>query len=94
MRKSMTTHYFSWLTTKWLNIGLFESTLWQTEDSTGTLPFQFQQLNPIIGVNTFTTITDDANHSNIGLNTKIKLPFKLVLYNQFVYDGNQYEKTS
>lgn len=94
VRKSMSTHYFSWLTTKWLNIGLFESTLWQTEDSNGTKPYQFQQLNPIIGVNTFTTIIDDANHSNIGINTKIKLPFKLVLYNQFVYDGNQYEKTS
>ncbi|PJA08895.1 MAG: hypothetical protein COX70_02750 [Flavobacteriales bacterium CG_4_10_14_0_2_um_filter_32_8] len=94
VRKSMSVHYLSWLAAKWLNIGLFESTLWKTEDSTGTLPYQFQQLNPIIGVNTITTITDDANHSNIGLNMKIKLPFKLVLYNQLVYDGNQYEKTS
>ena len=93
VRKSMSTHYFSWLATKWLNIGVFESTLWQTEDSTGTLPYQFQQLNPIIGVNTITTITDNANHSNIGLNMKIKFPFKLVVYNQFVFDGNQYEKT-
>ncbi len=94
VRKSMSTHYFSWLASKWLNIGLFESTLWQTEDSSGTKPFQYQQLNPIIGVNALTTITDNANHSNVGVNTKIKLPFKLVLYNQFVYDCNQYEKTS
>jgi len=94
VRKSMSTHYFSWLATKWLNIGFFESTLWQTEDSSGTKPFQFQQLNPIIGINTLTTITDDVNHSNIGINTKIKLPIDLVLYNQFVFDGNQYEKTT
>lgn len=94
VRKSMSTHYFSWLATKWLNIGFFESTLWQTEDSTGTKPFQFQQLNPVFGVNTLTTIKDDANHSNIGLNLKFKFPFDLVVYNQFVMDGNQYEKTT
>ena len=94
VRKSMSTHYFSWLATKWLNVGFFESTLWQTEDSTGTKPFQFQQLNPVFGVNTLTTIKDDANHSNIGLNLKFKFPFDLVVYNQFVMDGNQYEKTT
>ncbi len=94
VRKSMSTHYFSWLATKWLNVGFFESTLWQTEDSTGTKPFQFQQLNPVFGINTLTTINDDVNHSNIGVNTKIKLPFDLILFNQFVIDGNQYEKTA
>lgn len=93
-RKSMSTHYFSWLASKWLNVGFFESTLWQTEDSTGTKPFQFQQLNPVFGINTLTTINDNANHSNIGINTKIKLPFDLIIYNQFVIDGNQYEKTT
>ncbi|MBL4594747.1 MAG: hypothetical protein JKX68_13175, partial [Flavobacteriales bacterium] len=86
-RKTMSTHYFSWLATKWLNIGLFESTLWQTEDSSGTKPLQYQQFNPIIGVNTATTGFNDVNHSVIGTNLKIKLPFKIILYNQFVYDG-------
>lgn len=86
-RKTMSTHYFSWLATKWLNIGLFESTMWQTEDSTGTKPLQWQQFNPIIGVNTLTTGFNDANHTVVGTNVKIKLPFKAVVYNQFVYDG-------
>lgn len=86
-RKSMSTHYFSWLTTKWLSIGIFESTIWQTEDSSGTKPYQFQQLNPIIGINTATTGFEDINHSVIGSNMKIKLPFKAIVYNQFVYDG-------
>ncbi len=94
VRKSMSTHYFSWLATKWLNVGFFESTLWQTEDSSGTKPFQFQQLNPVFGVNTLTTITDDVNHSNIGMNIKFKLPYDIVIYNQLVMDGNQYEKTA
>ena len=87
-RKTMSTHYFSWLASKWLNIGFFESTLWQTEDSSGTKPFQFQQLNPVIGVNTLTTSFNEANHSIIGTNIKFKLPYDFVLYNQFVYDGD------
>ena len=88
-RKSMSTHYLNWLTTKWLNIGLFESTIWQTEDSTGTLPFEYRQLNPIPFVNTLTTGFNKNDHSIVGLNVKIKLPFKTVLYHQTVYDGKQ-----
>ncbi len=87
-RKSMSVHYFSWLAAKWLNIGLFESTIWQTEDNKGTKAYNFQQLNPIIFVNTLQTGFNTKNHSLIGSNLKIKLPFKTVVYNQFVYDGN------
>lgn len=87
-RKSMSTHYVNWLATKWLNIGLFENTIWQTEDSTGTLPFNFSQLNPIPFVNTLTTGFGKNNHSVVGINTKIKLPFKTIIYNQLVYNGN------
>ncbi|TXB63885.1 hypothetical protein FRY74_11555 [Vicingus serpentipes] len=90
-RKSMSTHYLNWLTTKWLNVGLFESTIWQTEDSTGTLPFEYRQLNPIPFVNTISTGFNKADHSIVGLNVKIKLPFKTVLYHQTVYDGKQDE---
>jgi len=86
-RKTMSVHYLSWLATKWLNVGLFESTLWQTEDSAGTKPLQIQQFNPIIGVNTATTGFNDVNHTVVGTNLKIKLPFKAIIYNQFVYDG-------
>jgi len=85
----MSTHYVNWLATKWFNIGLFESTIWQTEDSTGTLPFELRQLNPIPFINTVTTGFNKNDHSIVGLNTKIKLPFKTVLYNQVVYDGKQ-----
>jgi len=90
-RKAMTTHFLDWTIAKWLNIGLFESTIWQTEDSNGTKPFQYLQINPIIGVNTLSTGFNNDNHSVVGSNLKIKLPFKTVLYNQLVYDGkNRY----
>lgn len=87
-RKTMSTHYFSWLATKWINIGLFEATLWQTEDSLGTKPLQWQQFNPVIGINTATTGFNEVNHSVVGTNLKIKLPFKAIIYNQVVVDGD------
>jgi hypothetical protein len=87
-RKSMSTHYLNWLATKWLNIGLFESTIWQTEDDFGTKPFNFQQLNPVILLNTITLGLEDENdNSIIGSNLKITLPFKTIVYNQLMYDG-------
>lgn len=90
-RKSMSMHYLNWLATKWLNIGVFESTIWQTEDTTGTLPFEYRQLNPVPFVNTLTTGFNEIDHSLVGLNVKIKLPFKTILYHQLAYDGQQDE---
>jgi hypothetical protein len=92
-RKAMTTHYFSWNVSKWLNLGLFENTIWETEDTTGTKAFNWQQINPIFGLNTLSSTTDN-NNSNLGLNTKIKLPFKLVLYNQVIYNTQENSSTN
>ena len=38
-------------------------------------------------MNTATTGFNDVNHTVVGTNLKIKLPFKAILYNQFVFDG-------
>lgn len=47
-KKYTTTHYLSWNITKWLNIGLFESIVWDAGDSTGKRGFELQYLNPVI----------------------------------------------
>lgn len=91
-RKTMSTHYFSWNAAKWLNLGFFENTIWETEDSSGTKAFNWQQINPIFGLNALTT-TKDNNNSNLGLNAKIKLPFKLVLYEQLVVNTQEGSNT-
>ena len=88
-RKSMSVHYLSWIATKWLHLGFFESTIWQTETQSGTKPYNFMQLNPILFLNTAITGFDDDDNSQLGINTKIKLPFKTTIYGQFVYDGNE-----
>jgi len=86
-RKAMSVHYLNWLPTKWFSIGLFESTIWQTMDSTGTKPFNFGQLNPVIFVNTAMVGLDGVHNSLVGLNTKFKLPFKTIIYGQYAIDG-------
>lgn len=88
-RKSMSVHYLSWIATKWLHVGFFESTIWQTESPSGTKPYNFMQLNPVLFLNTAVTGFDEEDNSQLGINTKIKLPFKTVLYGQFLYDGNE-----
>jgi len=89
MRKSMSVHYLSWIATKWLHLGFFESTIWQTEDSSGTKPYNFMQLNPVLFANTLVTGFDGKNNSQLGLNAKIKLPINTILYGQLLYDGNK-----
>lgn len=46
--KFMTHHYLSWNATKRLNIGLFESVLWQDDNQRG---FDFNYVNPVIFIN-------------------------------------------
>lgn len=47
-KKYTTTHYLSWHVLPWLNIGLFESIVWQAADSTGQRGFDINYLNPVI----------------------------------------------
>lgn len=47
-KKYTTTHYLSWNILPWLNVGLFESIVWQASDSTGSRGFDFNYLNPVI----------------------------------------------
>ncbi|MBW6484048.1 MAG: hypothetical protein K0B10_13430 [Vicingaceae bacterium] len=88
-RKSMSVHYLSWIATKWLHLGIFESTIWQTESQSGTKPYNFMQLNPILFLNTLNAGFDGNDNSQLGINTKIKFPFKTIIYGQLMYDGNE-----
>lgn len=94
-RKAMSVHYLNWLPTKWLSVGFFESTIWQTMDSAGTKPFRTEILNPIIYANTLLVGSfEDEDNSMIGLNVKIKTPYKAVLYGQLVMDGGELDTKS
>lgn len=70
-----------------VELGLFESSMFQTIDDDGIMPFDPLELNPVIGVNTLVNGFGDANKSLVGLDMRVKLRDKLYVYGQFATDG-------
>ena len=82
--KYMANHYLSWNVSKRLNIGLFESVLWQNSNDRG---FDLNFLNPIIFFRNIEFQTGQGNgNAIIGLSGKYKWNNKLNLYGQFLID--------
>ncbi|RMG80816.1 MAG: hypothetical protein D6707_05810 [Bacteroidetes bacterium] len=86
--KNMSLHYLSFKPNPYMEIGLFENTIWQTWDSSGSKPFNFQWVNPLIGIDALTNTLTSANNTVLGLNYKINLLKGWVLYGQFVVDDD------
>lgn len=70
-----------------LQLALFEGTLWKTIDDDGVLPFDAMQMNPVIGVNTAVNGFEGPNTQVLGLDAKLRLPGKAMLYGQFALSG-------
>lgn len=71
-----------------VQVGLFESTLWNTIDSTGVKSFEAWQVNPVPLLNTFVGATKDVDGMMLGLHGKVKLTDKAYTYGQFAFDPN------
>ncbi len=69
-----------------VQLGLFESTIFEDIDSTGVKPFDALELNPIIGVNTLTRGFDGVEKSLVGLDLRVKITDKGYVYGQFATD--------
>ncbi|TDN95605.1 protein involved in gliding motility RemB [Salegentibacter sp. 24] len=82
--KYMANHYLSYNVTKRLNIGLFESVVWQNDNNRG---FDLNYLNPIIFYRAieFSTGARGGN-AIIGLTSKYKLSNKINFYGQIIID--------
>lgn len=82
--KFMATHYLSWNVTKKLNIGLFESVIWEDSNDRG---FDVNYLNPIIFYRAIEFSTGSrGGNAIIGLSGKYKLNDRFSMYTQFVID--------
>lgn len=64
-------------------LGFFEGTMWKNIDSTGVLPFNAMQLNPVIGLNTVVNGFNGDNTQVLGLDAKFKVTDKTFAYGQF-----------
>jgi hypothetical protein len=79
-------HYLDWSVTPWLNIGLFEAIIWQNADSTGTRGFDINYANPVIFFRPVEFSVGSPDNVLMGVNGKITLFKKQVLYGQFMID--------
>lgn len=82
--KYMATHYLSYNITKRLNIGLFESVLWDNSNERG---IDVNYLNPIIFYRAIEFSTGPrSGNALIGLSAKYKVSDQFLIYSQLIID--------
>lgn len=82
--KYMATHYLSYNITKRLNIGLFESVIWENDNDRG---FDFNYLNPVIFYRAIEFSTGSrGGNALIGISAKYKVNNRVNLYSQLIID--------
>ncbi len=85
-RKGASFFYLNYHINNFISVGLFEGTIWQTMDTSGTLGLNPLQLNPVIGVNTVANGFSSENNTVSGVNLKVKTPFHITFYSQLMID--------
>ncbi len=82
--KYMANHYLSYNVTKRLNIGLFESVIWENDNDRG---FDFNFVNPVIFYRAIEFSTGSrGGNAIIGLSSKFKFTDRINAYGQLVID--------
>jgi len=82
--KYMATHFLSWNVSKRLNVGFFESVLWEDTNNRG---FDINYLNPVIFYRAIEFSTGSrAGNALIGLSGKYKWSSKINTYAQLIID--------
>lgn len=82
--KYMANHYLSYNITKRLNLGFFESVLWQNDNDRG---FDLNYLNPVIFYHSIEFSTGSrGGNALIGLSAKYKVNDRVNVYGQFIID--------
>lgn len=77
-----------------LQLGLFESTLFENIDSTGVKPFDALELNPVIGVNTALRGFNGRDKSLVGIDLRVKITNKGYVYGQFATDDPSAQRSA
>ncbi|WP_223034719.1 gliding motility protein RemB [Hanstruepera marina] len=82
--KYMATHFLSWNVSKRLNVGFFESVIWNNANNRG---FDINYLNPIIFFRAIEFETGQgAGNALLGLSSKFKLNDNMNVYGQLIID--------
>ena len=84
--KYTATHFLDFKATDWLTVGLFETVVWQREDTIFKRGFDVHFLNPVIFYRPLEFSTGSADNVLMGLNLKARIAKKHILYSQIIID--------
>lgn len=85
-KKYSTTHYLSWNVLPWLQVGAFETIIWQAVDSSGQRGFDINYLNPVIFYRPVEFSLGSPDNAMMGGNIRFTILKKNILYFQFLLD--------
>lgn len=85
-KKYTATHFLDWQVTKWLNLGLFETIVWQADEGKYKRGFDPNYLNPVIFYRPVEFSVGSSDNALIGANLKFTLPKQHVIYFQTILD--------
>ncbi|MCB0507966.1 MAG: hypothetical protein KDD21_06665 [Bacteroidetes bacterium] len=89
-RKLANFNYLSIDAAKFLQLGIFEGITWRRTTEKGNTYFNYNFLNPILGIRAFQKKLNDNTTKIYGANVKVTLPKYIVLYGQYMF--NKYGK--
>lgn len=84
--KYATMHYLGWNATKRLNIGLFESIVWQGSDSTRNRGYDVNYLNPVMFFRPTEYSLGSSDNAFLGFSFRVKVLKKQQVYGQLLLD--------
>lgn len=83
-RKLATFNYLSVDAAKWLQLGVFEGITWRRTTERGNNYFNYNFLNPVLGVRGFQKKLDENTTMVYGTNIKVTAPKYITFYGQFM----------
>lgn len=83
-RKFSNLNYLTLNATKWFQIGLYEGIIWERTNAEGNQAFDFNFLNPVIGIRGLQKKLDV--NTVYGLTYKFTLPHYMAIYGQWMID--------
>ncbi len=91
-RKHGAFNYLSWKPFKAVEVGVFESTVWQSSnDSTYNNKFSADYFVPIVFYKTARFGLDDNHNNMIGINAKIRISNQIAIYAQGLIDNIEFD---
>ncbi len=85
-QKLSTVHYLSLNITRWWNLGLFESIIWQSQEDNFYRGYDINYFNPVILLRPIEFSQGSADNALIGGSMKFKIRKKNILYGQLILD--------